>query len=156
MDERTSDSRQGETRRCPYCYELIHADALKCRYCRSTLEPNRDSNHPKEGPPGKMLLGVCTRLAARYQVPVTVVRVVFVLLTLFHGFGILLYLILWAIMPGLSEGEEPKASHWIRSVRRFFWAVRKAFSEEVVGAGGDGSGSAEIDKAGNMNGAQSR
>ena len=105
MDEPTSDSGQGEMRRCPFCYELIHADALKCRYCRSALDPTQDSAQQKDAPSGKMLLGVCTRLAARYQIPVTVVRLAFVLLTLFHGFGVLLYLILWAIMPGLSEGR---------------------------------------------------
>jgi phage shock protein PspC (stress-responsive transcriptional regulator) len=103
-----------------------------------------------------MLLGVCTRLAGKYQIPVTVVRLAFVLLTLFHGFGLLLYLILWAIMPGLSEGEEPKASHWIRSVRRFFWAVKKAFTEEVGSAKGRGNGGNEVDRAGDMNTAESR
>jgi phage shock protein PspC (stress-responsive transcriptional regulator) len=103
-----------------------------------------------------MLLGVCTRLAAKYQIPVTVVRLAFVLLTLFHGFGVLLYLILWAIMPGLSEAEEPRASGWIRSVRRFFWAVKKAFNEEVVGTKDAGTGRNEVDKAGDMNTAESR
>lgn len=156
MEERTSDSRQGEMRRCPFCYELIHADAVKCRYCRSALDPTQDSTQPKDAPPGKMLLGVCTQLAAKYQIPVTAVRLVFVLLTLFHGFGVLLYLILWAILPGFSEAEEPKASHWIRSVRRFFWAVKKAFTEEVVGAKEARTGGNEVDKAGNMNAAESR
>ena len=102
-----------------------------------------------------MFLGICTRLAARYQIPVTLVRLAFVLITLFHGFGILLYLILWAIMPGLSEAEEPKANHWIRSVRRFFYAVKKAFTEEVLGER-NGAGSREVEKAGDMNAAESR
>jgi len=156
MDERTSDSGQGEMRKCPYCYESIHADAVKCRYCRSALDPTQEGAHTKNAPSGKMFLGVCTRLAARYQIPVTVVRLAFVLITLFHGFGILLYLILWAIMPGLSEAEEPRANHWIRSVRRFFWAVKKAFTEEVLGEKDAGAGSLEVDKAGDMNPAESR
>ena len=155
MDERTSDSGQWETRKCPYCYESIHADALKCRYCRSALDPAREGTHKKDAPSGKMFLGVCTGLAARYQIPVTLVRLAFVLITLFHGFGILLYLILWAITPGLSEGEEPKATHWIRSIRRFFWAVKKAFTEEVLGEK-DGAGSREEEKAGDMNTVESR
>jgi hypothetical protein len=28
-----------ETRECPYCKEEIRADALKCKYCRSTVKP---------------------------------------------------------------------------------------------------------------------
>jgi phage shock protein PspC (stress-responsive transcriptional regulator) len=104
-----------------------------------------------------MLLGVCARLAVRYQVPVTLVRAVFVLLTLFHGFGILLYLILWAMLPGLKEGEEPKASQWVQTVRRFFRAVRRAFHEEARGAReradpGDGG----VEKPGDVNPAESR
>jgi phage shock protein PspC (stress-responsive transcriptional regulator) len=157
MEGRAPDSGQGEMRRCPYCHELIYADAVKCRYCRSDVDPSEDSKQARGGPSGKMLLGVCSRLAARYQIPVTVVRLAFVLLTLFHGFGVFLYLILWAILPGLSEGEEPKASHWIRSVRRFFWAVKKAFHEEVASAkGGTGTGTNEVEEAKGVNTAQSR
>lgn len=156
MDERTSNSGQGEMRKCPYCCESIHADAVKCRYCRSALDPAQEGSHKRDTPSGKMFLGVCTRLAARYQIPVTLVRLAFVLITLFHGFGIFLYLILWAIMPGLSEAEEPKANHWIRSVRRFFRAVKKAFAEEVLGGKDAGAGSREVDKAGEMNAAESR
>jgi len=156
MDGRMPEEGQEEMRRCPYCYELIHADAVKCRYCRSALDPTQDRTPTNDAPSGKMLLGVCCRVAGRYQVPVTLVRLAFVLLTLFHGFGILLYLILWAIMPGLSEGEEPKASHWIQTVRRFFWAVKKAFAEEVSGTNDAGPGSSAVDRAADMNTPESR
>lgn len=155
MNERISDSGQGETRKCPYCCESIHADAVKCRYCRSALDPAQEATHTKDGPSGKMFLGVCARLAARYQIPVTLVRLAFVLITLFHGFGILLYLILWAILPGFSAGEEPKANLWIRSVRRFFRAVKKAFTEEVLGEKGR-AGSCEVEEPADMNTAESR
>jgi hypothetical protein len=30
-----------EERSCPYCKEMIHADAIKCRYCGSALAPER-------------------------------------------------------------------------------------------------------------------
>lgn len=32
---------EGETRECPYCKELIKADAVKCKYCGSTLAPEQ-------------------------------------------------------------------------------------------------------------------
>ncbi len=47
---------------------------------------------------GKMIAGVCAGLARYLGVDATVVRVVFVLLALFAA-GLLIYLILWLIMP---------------------------------------------------------
>ena len=49
--------------------------------------------------PGKKLAGVCTSIAHRLGVSVTVVRAAFLLLSLVHGFGILLYAVLWMLMP---------------------------------------------------------
>ncbi len=48
---------------------------------------------------GKMIAGVCTGLAQYLGVDVTVVRLIFALLALFAAGGVLLYLILWLIMP---------------------------------------------------------
>lgn len=48
---------------------------------------------------GRMIAGVCAGLARYLGVDATVIRIVFVLLTLFAAGGILLYLILWLIMP---------------------------------------------------------
>jgi len=47
----------------------------------------------------KMIAGVCGGLGEVLDVDPTIVRVVFVLLALMAGHGILLYLILWLIMP---------------------------------------------------------
>ena len=48
---------------------------------------------------GRMLAGVCEGLAQYFGVDTTVVRIIFVLLALFAAGGVLLYLILWLIMP---------------------------------------------------------
>ena len=48
---------------------------------------------------GRMIAGVCTGLARYLAIDTTVVRVIFVLLALFAAGGVLLYLILWLIMP---------------------------------------------------------
>ena len=47
----------------------------------------------------KMIAGVCGGLGEVLDVDPTIVRVVFVLLALLAGHGILLYIILWLIMP---------------------------------------------------------
>lgn len=51
----------------------------------------------------KKLAGVCGGLARYFDIDATLVRVVFVLLTLFSGGGLILYIILWLVMPQ-SEG----------------------------------------------------
>lgn len=52
-----------------------------------------------------MLAGVCGGLADYFKIDSSLVRIVFVLLTLFGGSGILIYLILWLVIPR-EEGEE--------------------------------------------------
>jgi phage shock protein C len=55
------------------------------------------------------MAGVCGGLADFFGLDSTLVRLVFVLLALFGGHGLLLYLILWMIMP-LQRLEPPASS----------------------------------------------
>lgn len=44
---------QEPTKRCPLCDELIHANAVKCRFCKEFLEDNEGlpvSHHARRGP----------------------------------------------------------------------------------------------------------
>ena len=52
----------------------------------------------------KMIGGVCDGLAEYLDIDPTIVRIVWVLMVLFAGFGILLYIILWLIMPKQQIG----------------------------------------------------
>jgi phage shock protein PspC (stress-responsive transcriptional regulator) len=54
----------------------------------------------------RMVFGVCSGVANYLNIDPVLVRLAFVLLTLFHGSGLLLYLILAIIMP---EAGEPVA-----------------------------------------------
>ena len=51
----------------------------------------------------KKVAGVCGGLARYFDIDATLVRVVFVLLTLFSGGGLILYIILWLVMPQSVE-----------------------------------------------------
>ncbi len=52
----------------------------------------------------KMIGGVCAGLAEYLDIDPTIVRIVWVLMVLFAGFSILLYVILWLIMPKQQIG----------------------------------------------------
>ena len=52
----------------------------------------------------KMIGGVCAGLAEYLDIDPTIVRIVWVFMVLFAGFGILLYVILWLIMPKQQIG----------------------------------------------------
>ena len=52
----------------------------------------------------KMIGGVCGGIAEYFDVDPTLVRAVWVAITLLAGFGILLYLILWVLVPLRPSG----------------------------------------------------
>ena len=47
----------------------------------------------------KMIGGVCGGLAEYFNVDPTLVRLIWVIITLIGGAGVLLYIVLWVIMP---------------------------------------------------------
>lgn len=66
---------------------------------------------------GKVIAGVCTGLSASLGIEVTLIRIIFALIAVFMGGGVLLYLALWIVMPResggtiLAEGVD-KAQRW--------------------------------------------
>ena len=52
---------------------------------------------------GRVVAGVCTGLADYFSIDVTLVRLVFAVLTVFGGTGILFYLVAWLILPEEDE-----------------------------------------------------
>ncbi|MBO8183218.1 MAG: PspC domain-containing protein [Archaeoglobus sp.] len=61
----------------------------------------------------KVVFGVCGGLAKYFGVDSTILRLIFIIATLYHGSGILLYIILAIIMP-----EEKKAKVEVEAVKK--------------------------------------
>lgn len=67
--------------------------------------------------PDRIIAGVCSGLGHYFGVDPIVIRLIFVLLTITQGIGILLYLILWVLMePAGSTVANPTLSQRLRTM----------------------------------------
>ena len=89
---------------CPACARDVEPDSTFCRYCGAAIvpplprEPRRLVRLPAEG----RLAGVCAGLAAYLDVDITIVRLAWVILSIFPGAligGLVGYVGAWFIMP---------------------------------------------------------
>jgi phage shock protein C len=51
----------------------------------------------------RMIAGVCGGLADYFNIDATLVRVLFLLLAVFGGTGLVIYLVMWIIVPDVSK-----------------------------------------------------
>jgi phage shock protein C len=86
-------------KRCAYCAEEIQDAAVKCRYCGSSLQGSALSREWYRSRRGKRIAGVCAGLAEEFGISTTPLRLAFIILTILGGPGVILYIVLWAIMP---------------------------------------------------------
>jgi phage shock protein PspC (stress-responsive transcriptional regulator) len=99
-------------RRCPYCAEEIRAEAVKCRWCGSHLAGGLLTDTWYRSREHKRIAGVCGGLAEQFGISVTLVRLAFALGTLVGGgMGLLLYLVLWVVMPVRPAGPALPGPH---------------------------------------------
>lgn len=104
---------------CRRCARDIEADSAFCRYCGAPAQepaaPRRLTRRPAEGKLG----GVCAGIAAYLDTDVTVVRLVWVILSVVPGViigGLIAYIVAWILLP--AEDAAPARPAAARRLHR--------------------------------------
>lgn len=87
---------------CSYCGKALPDDALLCAYCGKRIAGVPDRKRLVRPRVGRKIAGVCLGFAEYFDLDVTLVRIVWVLASLFGLAGVIAYVAAWIIVP-----EEP-------------------------------------------------
>jgi phage shock protein C len=91
---------------CNYCGKQIQDDANVCAYCGRRIgfvAGRQKLMRAPKGSPDRKIAGVCAGFAEYFDLDVTIVRVVWLIVALFGGGGVLAYIIAWIVMPEAPE-----------------------------------------------------
>ena len=104
---------------CPSCNKDIAIGSRFCYNCGAKqVEPGPPGLSPATGTHKKLMRsstdkkigGVCAGLADYFDLDPTVIRLVWVLLVLFAGTGLLAYVVLWIVLPLAPPGVVPTST----------------------------------------------
>lgn len=93
---------------CYNCQQEILEGSRYCYHCGAAQKPIAPPPRPakplRRSRKNKMIAGVCAGFAEYFELDISLVRVLWLLVALFGGGGVLAYIICWIVIP-LQEEE---------------------------------------------------
>ena len=86
---------------CPQCGKEYSERVNFCNQCGAALaaRPHGAAKKLERSRTDKRIAGVCGGFASYFEMDATLIRIVWLLLVIFGGCGVLAYLIAWIVMP---------------------------------------------------------
>jgi phage shock protein C len=98
---------------CNYCGKVIPDDANVCAYCGTRVGGVAARKRLMRPRVGRKIAGVCAGFAEYFDIDVTLLRIVWLIVAIMTGVGFLAYPIAWIVMPDEPVAQQVPAGQQV-------------------------------------------